>query len=130
MRTICAVVLVFEAIILGLAVPVAIQLGGHPPALAGGVWGGLALAALLLTAVQRFTWGFYAACALQAGFVVSSLLVPGLPYLGIVFVSLWIAGVVLGRRTDAMKAEYESARAEYEARQESGADAPSGRDGG
>lgn len=115
MRTICAVLLAFEAIVLGLAVPVAVQLGGHSPALAGGVWGGLAVAALLLAAVQRFPWGFYAACALQVGFVASGLLVPGLAYLGIVFAALWITGVVLGRRTDAMKAAYEQARAEHEA---------------
>ena len=38
MRTVCAVVLAFEAIVLGLAVPVAIQLGGHAPGFAGAVW--------------------------------------------------------------------------------------------
>lgn len=115
MRTICAVLLAFEAIILGLAVPVAIQLGGHPPALAATVWGGLALAALVLAALQRFTWGFYAACVLQAAFVVSALLVPGLLVLGVVFAALWIAGVALGRRTDAARAEQRDAPAEAEA---------------
>jgi len=103
-RTVCAVVLAFEAVVLGLAVPVAIQLGGHTPGLAGAVWGGLALAALVLAALQRFTWGFYAACVLQAAFLASGLVVPGLAYLGIVFVGLWIAGVVLGRRVEAMQA--------------------------
>ncbi|UOE22044.1 DUF4233 domain-containing protein [Thermobifida halotolerans] len=103
MRTVCAVVLAFEAVVLGLAIPVAIQLGGHSPGLAGGVWGGLALAALVLAGTQRFAWGFYAACALQVAFVASSLLVPGLTYLGIVFAGLWIAGVVLGRRVEAVR---------------------------
>jgi hypothetical protein len=100
-RTVCAVVLAFEAIVLGLAVPVAIQLGGHAPGFAGAVWGGLALAALVLAALQRFTWGFYAACALQVASLLSGFVVPGLISLGIVFVGLWIAGVVLGRRVEA-----------------------------
>ncbi|GLU47960.1 DUF4233 domain-containing protein [Nocardiopsis ansamitocini] len=118
MRTICAVLLVFEAIVLGLAIPVAIQLGGLSPGFAGGVWGGLALAALVLAALQRMRWAFYLACVLQVAMVVSSFAVPGLPFAGLVFAALWIAGVVLGRRTDAMKAEYERARAEYEASQD------------
>ncbi|CAM4199224.1 hypothetical protein GCM10009799_18190 [Nocardiopsis rhodophaea] len=101
MRTICAVVLAFEVIVIGLAIPVAIQVGGYSPAVAGGVWGGLAAAALVLAALQRFRWGFYAACVLQAAFLASGFLVPGLAVLGVIFVGLWIAGVLLGRRTDA-----------------------------
>ncbi|MBB6170851.1 ABC-type multidrug transport system permease subunit [Nocardiopsis mwathae] len=105
MRTICSVVLAFEVIVIGLAIPVAINLGGYPPALAGGVWGGLAAAALVLAALQRFRWGFYAACVLQAAFLASGFLVPGLAVLGVIFVGLWIAGVILGRKTDAMAFE-------------------------
>ncbi|MFC4561242.1 DUF4233 domain-containing protein [Nocardiopsis mangrovi] len=106
MRTICAVVLAIEVIVIGLAVPVAIQLGGYPPALAGGVWGGLAAAALVLAALQRYAWAHYAGWALQAAFLASGFLVPGLAVLGVVFTALWIAGVLLGRRTDAMKAAH------------------------
>ncbi|MDA8370624.1 MAG: DUF4233 domain-containing protein [Nocardiopsaceae bacterium] len=106
MRTICSVVLAFEVVVIGLAVPVAIRLGGYSPALAAGVWGGLAAAALVLAALQRFRWGHYAGWALQAAFLVSGFLVPGLAVLGVVFAGLWIAGVLLGRRTDAMKAAY------------------------
>ncbi|RNL87341.1 DUF4233 domain-containing protein [Halostreptopolyspora alba] len=103
MRTLCAVVLAFEAIVIGLAVPVAIQLGGHPPATAGVVWGGLAAAALLLAAVQRFRWAHYAGWVLQALFLTSGFLVPGLAVLGVVFAGLWVAATVVGRRTDAMR---------------------------
>ncbi|GAB3214159.1 DUF4233 domain-containing protein [Marinactinospora thermotolerans] len=106
MRTICAVVLAFEVIVIGLAVPVAIQISDHPPALAGGVWGGLAFAALVLAFLQRRRWGFYAACVLQGLLLLSGFLVDGLLFLGVVFVGLWVAGVLLGRRTDAMQAAY------------------------
>ncbi|RCV50446.1 DUF4233 domain-containing protein [Marinitenerispora sediminis] len=108
MRTMCAVVLAFEAVVIALAVPVAIQLGGYSPAVAGGVWGGLAAAALVLAALQRFAWGHYAGWVLQAAFVVSGVLVPGLFVLGIVFAALWVAGVWLGRRTDAIRAAREA----------------------
>ncbi|WP_046469525.1 DUF4233 domain-containing protein [Allosalinactinospora lopnorensis] len=111
MRTLCAVVLAFEAVVIGLAVPVAIQLGGHSPALAGGVWGGLAVAALLLAALQRFRWAYYAGWVLQMALVTSGFLVPGLVVLGVIFAGLWIAAIVVGTRTDALRqaAEREAA---------------------
>ncbi|MFC7330017.1 DUF4233 domain-containing protein [Marinactinospora rubrisoli] len=104
MRTMCAVVLAFEAVVIALAVPVAIQLGGYSPAVAGGTWGGLAAVALVLAALQRFAWARYAGWALQAAFVASGVLVPGLFVLGVVFAGLWVAGWLLGRRTDALRA--------------------------
>lgn len=100
MRTVAAVVLVFEAIVIGLAVPVAINLGGIAPGLAAGLWGGMALAALVLSGLQRFTWGHYAAWALQAAVLFSSFWVDGMLPAAIVFVSLWVVGVTMGRRID------------------------------
>lgn len=107
MRRLCAVVLAIEAVVIGLAVPVAIQVAGIPAAVAGGVWGGLAVVALVLSALQRFGWAYYAAWVLQVAFVVSSFVVPGLAILGVVFLALWVAGVLLGRRTDAQAAARE-----------------------
>ncbi|WP_017541507.1 MULTISPECIES: DUF4233 domain-containing protein [Nocardiopsis] len=109
MRTICAVVLAFEVIVIGLAVPVAIQLSGFSPAVAGAVWGGQALAALVLAALQRFTWAHWAGWVLQGTLVATGFLVPGLWVLGIIFGGLWVAGVMLGRKTDAMKARAQAA---------------------
>lgn len=100
MRTVAAVVLVFEAIVIGLAVPVAINLDGITPGLAAGLWGGLALAALVLSGLQRFTWGHYAAWSLQAAVLLSSFWVDGMLPAAIVFVSLWVVGVIMGRRFD------------------------------
>ena len=109
MRTICAVVLGFEVIVIGLAVPVAIQLSGFSPAVAGAVWGGQALAALVLAALQRkHAWAHWAGWVLQATLLATGFLVPGLWVLGIIFAGLWVAGVMLGRRPDAMKAEVDA----------------------
>ncbi|MUL43076.1 DUF4233 domain-containing protein [Streptomonospora sp. PA3] len=114
MRRMCATVLVLEFVVIGLAVPVAIQIAGIPPAVAGGVWGGLAALALVLSALQRFRWAYFGGWALQAAFVATGFLVPGLAFLGVLFLVLWAAGVLLGRRTDARDA----AEARAEARQE------------
>ena len=111
MRIVCAVVLVFEAVVIGLAIPIAIQLEGVDPSLAGGVWGGMAVAALLLSGLQKHTWAHYAAWGLQAAFLFSSFMVSGALLVAIVFVSLWVTGVILGRRTDEMRAVH-AARAE------------------
>ncbi|MDA0564947.1 DUF4233 domain-containing protein [Streptomonospora sp. S1-112] len=112
MRRLCAVVLAIEVVVIGLAVPVAVQVAQIPPAVAGGVWGGLAAAALVLAALQRFAWAYYAGWALQVAFVASGFLVPGLALLGVVFFALWVCGVLLGRRTDALQAQRERAAAD------------------
>ncbi len=103
MRTLCAVVLVFEVVVLGLALPVAIQLGDHAPTTAGAVWGGLAIAALVLAGLQRFRWAYYAGWVLQLLVVASGFLVPGLLVLGVIFAGLWVAATVVGGRTDALR---------------------------
>lgn len=106
MRTVCAVVLMFEAIVIGLAIPIAIRLEGVDPAVAGGVWGGMALAALVLSGLQKYTWAHYAAWVLQAAFLFSSFTVSGALLVAIVFVSLWATAVILGRRVDEVKAAH------------------------
>ncbi|XKK40725.1 DUF4233 domain-containing protein [Nocardiopsis sp. ARC36] len=114
MRVVCAVVLLFEAIVIGLFIPVAISLEGMEPATAASLWGGMAAVALVLSGLQKRTWAHYAAWALQAAFLFTSFLVSGAMLIAVVFVSLWVTGVVMGRRTDEMKAAH-AARAEAEA---------------
>ncbi|WP_017573965.1 DUF4233 domain-containing protein [Nocardiopsis halotolerans] len=113
MRVVCSVILVFEVIVIGLFIPVAISLEGMDPALAGGLWGGMAAAALVLSGLQRYRWAHYAAWALQAALLFTSFLVSGALLVAVVFVSLWVTGVIMGRRTDEMKAAHR-ARAEAE----------------
>ncbi|WP_285728933.1 DUF4233 domain-containing protein [Nocardiopsis sp. ATB16-24] len=119
MRVVCAVILAFEAIVIGLFVPVAIAVEGMAPAMAGGLWGGMAAAALVLAGLQKYRWAHYAGWVLQAAFLFTSFLVSGAMLIAVVFVSLWVTGVVMGRRTDAMKAAHE-ARAAAETTQEDG----------
>ncbi|OOC55028.1 MULTISPECIES: DUF4233 domain-containing protein [Nocardiopsis] len=119
MRVVCAVILVFEVIVIGLFIPVAIALEGMAPALAAGLWGGMAAAALVLSGLQKYRLAHYAAWVLQAAFLFTSFLVSGAVLIAVVFVSLWVTGVIMGRRTDEVKAAHR-ARAEAEAAREAG----------
>ena len=123
MRTVCAVVLVFEAIVIGLAIPIAIQLEGVDPAVAGGVWGGMAVAALLLAGLQKRTWAHYAAWALQAAFLFTSFMISGALLVAIIFGSLWVIGVIMGRRVDEIRAVH-AAHAEVAEGEEGAVTAP------
>lgn len=104
MRTLCTVVLAFQALVVALVIPVAIQVAELPVATAGWLWGGLAGAALVLAFLQRFRWAFHAGSALQVVFVLSAVLVPSLLVPGVMFAGLWLAAIVVGRRTEALVA--------------------------
>lgn len=107
MRTLCAVVLAFEAVVIALAIPVAVQIAGMPPGTAAAVWGSLAGAALVLSALQRFTWAFHGGSLLQAVLVAAAVIVPGmggLVVVGLLFAGLWIAAIVLGSRVEGRSA--------------------------
>lgn len=109
MRPVLSAILVFEAIIVGLAIPVATSLGGVDPLPAGLVGGGVAVACLVVTALLRFRFGRVAGSVLQVvafglGFAVSIMFV-----LGAVFGVLWFVCLGLDRRITALKAERENA---------------------
>jgi hypothetical protein len=101
MRRLCATVLVFEAIVIGLAIPVAITIE-HEPHTAAGVAGGvLAAVAVLLAAVvgrpgQR--WALAAGSLLQVAVIAAGLVVPAMFVLGAIFAALWAAAIWLGLR--------------------------------
>lgn len=110
MRTLCAIVLVFEALVLALCIPVAIQLADLSGLVGGSVWGGLALSALVLSGLQRHVWAMYAGSLLQLVFVASGLIVPGMlgvTVVGVIFAGLWFGGMYLGRVTEAQLARRE-----------------------
>ena len=101
MRRLCATVLVFEAIVIGLAIPVAITIEhvAHRPAvIAGGV---LAGAAVLLAAVvgrPRQGWALAAGSVLQLTVIATGVVVPAMFALGVIFTALWGIAILLGHR--------------------------------
>jgi Protein of unknown function (DUF4233) len=100
-RRLCATVLVFEAIVIGLAIPVAItieHLAHRRALLAGGL---LAGAAVLLAAVvgrPRQGWALVAGSVLQLAVIAAGVVVPAMYALGAIFAALWVIAIWLGRR--------------------------------
>ncbi len=103
-QTMCAAVLAFECIVLGLVTPVLISVEGIASGIALPIGLGLAVAALLIAALLRFEAAYVAGFVLQVaavglGFVVSVMLL-----LGLVFGGLWTTAYVLGRKIDQQRA--------------------------
>ena len=102
MRRLCATVLVLEAIVIGLAIPVAVMIGHASPVLACGAGAAAVLAAVLLAGmVGRWgRWPYVAGTLLQALVIVSGVVVPVMVFLGAVFAALWVIGMRLGYRVE------------------------------
>jgi hypothetical protein len=100
-RQLCGTVLAMEAVVIGLSIPVAIVLEHTRRGLAGGVGGGLALCALLLSGMvgrPRTAWALWAGTILQVVVVVAGVVVPAMYALGAIFAALWVTGIWLARR--------------------------------
>lgn len=104
MRVLGSSVLTFEAIILGLAVLVAVNVSGISWATATST--GIALIVLCFAAIAVITrpMGIVLGSLVQVAVIASGAVVPVMPLLGLIFGTLWILAVVLGRRVDAAKA--------------------------
>ena len=102
LRRLCASVLVFEAIVLILAVPVAITIEHLQHGVALGVGGGLALAAVLLAGlIGRGRWALVAGTVLQVLIIAAGIAVPALYFLGVIFAAFWFGGIWMANRLEA-----------------------------
>jgi hypothetical protein len=100
-RQLCGIVLVFEAIVIGLAIPVAIVLEHANHGLAGGIGGALAVCAVLISGLvgrPRMGWALIAGTVLQLLVIAAGVVVPAMYILGIIFTALWVTGIWLARR--------------------------------
>jgi len=104
-RVIAASVLVFEAIIVGLAIPVAIDLGDVDPAVAGIGGAALAVACLVTAGLLRFSLAYAVGWVLQAALILSGFVVTAMFILGVLFAILWAVGLRVGRRGEQLRAE-------------------------
>jgi hypothetical protein len=101
LRQLCGTVLIFEAIVIGLAIPVAIVLEHANHGLAGGVGGTLAVCAVLIGGVvgrPRMGWAVLAGTVLQVLVIASGVVVHAMYVLGVIFAALWVTGIWLARR--------------------------------
>jgi hypothetical protein len=92
-----AAVLVLEAIVVGLALLVLPKFGAGATPLGVGLIGGLALAMLVASGLQRRSWGLAVALTLQAVTIALGLLVPALAVVGLIFAAVWTGILLMAR---------------------------------
>jgi hypothetical protein len=108
MRRLCATVLIFEAIVIGLAIPVAVKIGHVSAGSAGPAGGALAGAAVVVaiavsmrsTGLPGLRIALVTGSILQVLMIASGALVPVMYALGVIFGVLWTVAILLGRRVE------------------------------
>jgi len=101
LRRLCATVLVFEAVVIGLAIPVAITIAHTRPGqagLAGGILAGAALVIAGLVGRPGQGWTLVGGTVLQVAVIATGAVVPAMYVLGVIFGGLWLTAIWLGRR--------------------------------
>ena len=102
MKRLCATVLIMEAIVIGLAIPVAVHIDHLTPHTAGLTGGIAAVAAVVLALLAR--WRLQVTLVLgsllQAYLIASGQIVPVMYVLGAIFAAFWVIGIWLGRRVE------------------------------
>jgi len=103
-RGLAAAVLTFEAIVIGLAIPVAVSVSEVDAGVA--VPAGLALAVLCLVAAAllRRPLGYRLGWAVQVAAVALGFVVPAMFFLGGLFGFLWFMALRLGGEVEAARA--------------------------
>jgi len=103
MRTVLLSILIFEAIVFGLAIPVMIFNSNVSLGVASAVSGGAALLALVSAGLLRRPAGYLLAWITQVAAVALGALTPSMFVVGGLFAGLWVLTFVLGKRLDAAK---------------------------
>jgi hypothetical protein len=98
-RRLFATILACEALVIGLAIPVAVTVGNVDGATAGLVCGGLAVMCLVMAGSLRFPWAVAAGSGLQVLIIATGFMVPTMFFLGALFGALWATAIWMGRRT-------------------------------
>jgi hypothetical protein len=101
-RRLCATVLIMEAIVVALAIPVAVQIDHLAPHDAGLTGGIAAVAAVVFAALARRALPIALAggSLLQVFAIASGSVVPVMYFLGGIFAALWVIGIWLGYRAE------------------------------
>lgn len=114
-RALCAAILTFEAIVLGLTTPVLISV--QDVGVAKGLWIGLGLTVLcVLTAgMLRREWAYWLGWLVQVAAIALGFEIHAMFFLGVIFFALWLTAFLLGVRIDADRAAAEAAVVHEEA---------------
>ena len=101
MRILGASVLVMESMTLGFAILLAMK--EHSSA--GIIYGSIISLLLFLTAgLLKRPSGFYIGSVLQIFMIAFGFLVPSFFFIGVIFIGLWVAAIIVGRKGEAARA--------------------------
>ena len=102
MRVLTSSVLIMEAIVLLLAIPVAVVAGGQPGAV-GWLFAALALACAVLPGMFSRPYFVPVGWALQVAIIATGILAPMMFLLGAVFTALWWTALRLGCKAETSR---------------------------
>lgn len=116
MKVVLPAILLLEAIVVALAIPVALAVDdrGAGSAILLGV---LAILLALGSGAVRRRRGVAVGWVLQVLVIASGLVVPAMAVLGLVFLGVWVLGVIYGAKGDALAAQNRAAEAAWQAEQ-------------
>ncbi len=129
MKVLAPAVLLLEALLVALAIPVAVTTSGRGAA-AGWVLAALALLLVLASGMARRPVGVSIGWALQAAVIATGLLVPAMFALGLVFLAVWITALVYGSKADRVAAQHRATPASPSGSPESGSPEPGSAESG
>jgi hypothetical protein len=101
MRVVLMIVLIFEMIVFGLAIPVMIFVSDVPAAAAAGFGGAAALLALAAAGLLRSRIGYVLGWLAQLVGLALGLLTRSMFLVGAILTGVWVLAFVLGKRLDS-----------------------------
>jgi Protein of unknown function (DUF4233) len=103
-KRLCAVILVLQAVVTALSIPVAISVV-HADATTAGLTGGiLAVLGVIIAGLLRYRWAYVAGSVLQILVIATGFMVTTMFFLGIIFAALWVTAIWLGWRVEGAPA--------------------------
>lgn len=117
MRGMCAAILSFEALILGLSTPVMISVEDVSPGVALPIGLGLAVVCVLTAGALRRPQAYLVGHGIQVASIALGLVVPIMFFIGAMFAALWVGAVLLGRRIEADRARWAAEEKQGEEKQ-------------
>lgn len=104
-RSMCAAMLILQAVVLGLTTPVMISVSGVDVSTALWVGIGLTIACIVTAGMLRRPWAYLVGWVIQVASFGLGFVIPMMFLLGAIFASLWAGAYFLGRKIDIEKAE-------------------------
>jgi Protein of unknown function (DUF4233) len=101
MRVVLMIVLIFEVIVFGLAIPVMILVSDTSAAAAAGFGGGAAVLALVAAGLLRSRLGYVLGWLAQLSGIALGLLTSSMFVVGAILAAVWVLAFLLGKRLDS-----------------------------